>query len=130
MPGTVTPARGAPLLAALLAALAAGCASPGPRPVLALDPPVSAVAPGETVAFAATVSGSDEPVVWEVVEPGGGAIDERGRYTAPAREGTFHVTAWVGTPETLRTAEIRVRLSALARAAPEAQRGGRPPPFR
>jgi hypothetical protein len=51
-----------------------------------------------------------------VIEPEGGTIDEQGRYTAPDGEGTFHVTAWVGTAETLRTAEIRVRRAAIARA--------------
>jgi hypothetical protein len=124
MPGTDRPGR--PLAVALLALLAA-CASP-PRAVLAVDPAVTAVAPGEAVAFAAAVTGSDEPVVWEVVEPGGGSVDERGRYTAPAEEGTFHVRAWVGSLDTVRTSEVRVRRTAVAIARRSGP--GRPPPFR
>lgn len=116
MPGLPVPRLRAPIAAALLALVAGGCAAPGPRTTLRIDPPVAAIAPGETLAFAADVHGSDEPVVWEVVEADGGTIDERGKYTAPDGEGTFHVTAWVGTAETLRTAEVRVRRTAFARA--------------
>jgi hypothetical protein len=125
MPGFDRPRRR--LAAAALLALLVACASP-PRAVLAVDPAVTVVAPGVTVAFAATVTGSDEPVVWEVVEPGGGTVDERGRYTAPADEGTFHVRAWVGSLETLRTSEVRVRRTAVAIARRTGP--GRPPPFR
>jgi hypothetical protein len=125
MPGPPPIPRAA--IAAALAGLLAACASPGAPASIALDPPVAAVAPGETVAFTAAVAGSDEPVVWEVAEPGGGTVDETGSYTAPLAEGTFHVHAWVGTAETRRTAEIRVRRSAVADGPPAARppRAGR-----
>jgi hypothetical protein len=100
--------RPPPLLLAALLGLTA-CSSAREQVALAIDPAAPSVAAGETIRLHATVVGADdEPVVWSVVEEGGGTIDETGRYTAPALEGTFHVTAFVGNPDTARTVEIRV----------------------
>lgn len=59
-----------------------------------LEPSHARVAPGGTVAFRVQFRGAPrESVVWAVEEPGGGEIDGEGRYQAPSRPGTFHVTA-------------------------------------
>ena len=58
---------------------------------ITIDPPSAAIVPGETVRFTATVAGtSDRSVVWST---DGGSVDQSGLFTAPAAEGTFHVTA-------------------------------------
>lgn len=59
-----------------------------------LEPSAARVAPGGTVQFKATFKGvAREGIVWAVTEDGGGDVTPEGRYTAPARPGTYHVTA-------------------------------------
>lgn len=108
------------LLAALLSLASAACSStPDSSTRLTIDPPSAAVAPGDHVQFTATVAGpADEPVVWSVVEQGGGTIDERGAYTAPQVEGTFHVAAWVSSPSTVQTVEVQVTRSVVVTVTP------------
>jgi len=66
-------------------------------PLFALDPPGAQVAPGGTVVFSTASRGLGRNAVkWSVDEPGGGEIDQDGRYQAPARPGTYHVTAVSG----------------------------------
>jgi hypothetical protein len=63
-------------------------------PILAVEPASAQVSPGGAVTFTLAVKGlSRNSVKWSVDEPGGGEIDQDGRYLAPARSGTFHVTA-------------------------------------
>jgi hypothetical protein len=72
--------------------------------VVQTAPAEADVAPGGTFRFTAQVTGSaDSSVRWSVDEPNGGAIDASGLYTAPAVEGTFHVTA-EHSPTTATTA--------------------------
>lgn len=62
---------------------------------VAIQPPVVTMAPGESIPFVATVSGSsDVAVTWSVTEdvPNGG-VTPTGVYTAPANQGTYHVVA-------------------------------------
>jgi hypothetical protein len=53
--------------------------------------------PGQSLSFVAEVSGlapgQATAVSWSVREPGGGAIDSTGTYTAPGTSGTYHVVA-------------------------------------
>ncbi len=98
-------------LASLLIA-ACGGSSPGsssdtnPAPagqtvVVATAPVETSVVPGTSVRFTAQVTGTaDTTVKWSVDEAGGGTIDSAGVYTAPANEGTYHVTAEQGSPAT------------------------------
>jgi hypothetical protein len=59
-----------------------------------LEPGSARVAPGGGVTFTARLKGLPKGAVrWGVQEPGGGEITEEGRYTAPSRHGTYHVTA-------------------------------------
>lgn len=59
-----------------------------------VDPRTATVAAGAQATFAAQVTGSSNTsVTWSVVEPGGGAINPQGRYTAPQTAGTYHVRA-------------------------------------
>jgi len=63
-------------------------------PIFRLDPARVQLAPGATASFSATIKGLGRSTVkWTVDEPGGGQISEGGHYQAPARPGTFHVTA-------------------------------------
>lgn len=85
------------LLTGLCLALAAACSSAPPPPdgagiTVAISPATTTVAPGGTVAFSATVTGSAETrVTWSVREASGGSITAAGLYTAPPGAGTFHV---------------------------------------
>lgn len=59
-----------------------------------VQPPAAQVAPGGTVSFSATVTGTaDTVVVWDVVQAGGGTVTANGLYTAPGATGTFQVRA-------------------------------------
>ncbi|HET7784889.1 MAG TPA: hypothetical protein VFL36_02885 [Myxococcales bacterium] len=59
-----------------------------------VSPSMVAVVPGQTVRFAARVSGlADERVTWSVEEAGAGSMGPDGAYTAPATPGAVHVTA-------------------------------------
>jgi hypothetical protein len=67
---------------------------------------------GETVQFAATVTGTDNnQVTWSVQEgANGGSISAIGRYTAPNTAGTFHVVATsAADPSKSDTATVTVR---------------------
>ena len=99
------------LLALAVAALftaACGASSPAPSSeaapaagqtiVVATAPVETSVVPGTSVRFTAQVTGTaDTSVRWSVDEADGGTIDANGFYTAPAIEGTFHVTAEQGS---------------------------------
>ena len=112
------------LIALAVAALfmaACGGSSPAPSSeaapaagqtvVVATAPVETSVVPGTSVRFTAQVTGTaDTTVKWSVDEADGGTIDATGLYTAPAIEGTFHVTAEqasqvtaAGTPTTSAT---------------------------
>jgi hypothetical protein len=66
-----------------------------PQPAVAVAPAeVFGLAAGGAVQFGASVAGlPSDAVAWSVLEPGGGAIGQDGRYTAPGVEGTYHVLA-------------------------------------
>jgi hypothetical protein len=80
---------------AILAACSGGGGSSDPAALSAVEiQPASAdVFPGDSVRFSALAEGSAAPVVWSVVEAGGGTVDADGTYVAPDAEGTFHVVA-------------------------------------
>ena len=60
----------------------------------AVEPAQVQLAPGGSTTFTATMKGlARNTVTWQVEEPGGGEITPEGRYTAPARAGTYHVAA-------------------------------------
>lgn len=59
-----------------------------------VSPQAPEVELGETIAFTATVSGTDDTsVVWSVEEPDGGTIEPDGVYRAPDVPGVYHVVA-------------------------------------
>ena len=59
-----------------------------------LEPGNPRVAPGGAVSFTARIKGLSKGTVrWSVQEANGGSITEEGRYTAPDKPGTYHVTA-------------------------------------
>lgn len=58
-----------------------------------LDPGACRLSPGGQTRFTAHMKGLPRTVRWSVQEPGGGEITEGGEYTAPARPGTYHVSA-------------------------------------
>jgi len=59
-----------------------------------LEPSSARVAPGGIVQFRASFRGvAREGVIWAVTEDGGGEVSSDGRYIAPSRPGTYHVTA-------------------------------------
>jgi hypothetical protein len=63
-------------------------------PVLTLEPANAQVAAGATLGFSASLKGLPRgAVTWAVEENGGGEIGPDGRYQAPAKPGTYHVTA-------------------------------------
>jgi hypothetical protein len=65
--------------------------------VLALpsvEPAQVQLPPGGSTTFTAVMKGLPRnTVTWQVEETGGGEITPEGRYTAPARPGTYHVAA-------------------------------------
>ncbi len=76
--------------------------APPPKPfvpMLVLRPTGVALLPGATQAFQADLNypagahPPQQPVLWDVIEPGGGTITAAGLYTAPTRPGTYHVEA-------------------------------------
>ncbi len=83
----------------------------GQTVVVTTAPGETSITPGTAVRFTAQVTGTaDTTVRWSVDEADGGTIDATGLYTAPAIEGTFHVTAEqasqvtaAGTPTTSAT---------------------------
>lgn len=71
-----------------------------------VEPATVRLAPGGTVAFTAHFRGIAKGAVrWSIQENGGGEITEHGRYTAPDRRGTYHITA---------TSTVDAAMSALA----------------
>lgn len=60
---------------------------------VSLTPAKATTVPGGLLTFTAVLDGGYRPVDWSVVETDGGKITETGRYTAPARSGTFTVRA-------------------------------------
>jgi hypothetical protein len=63
-------------------------------PVPSLEPTSPQVPPGGSVTFTATMKGLPRNTVnWAIEEPNGGEIAEDGRYQAPTRPGSYHVTA-------------------------------------
>ena len=63
-------------------------------PVTSVEPASTQVRPGGSVTFSATMKGlARNTVTWGVEEANGGEIGEDGRYLAPAKPGTYHVTA-------------------------------------
>ena len=76
-------------------------ASDGQTVVVATAPVETSVVPGTSVRFTAQVTGTASTTVkWSVDEADGGTIDANGLYTAPAIEGTFHVTTEQASPVT------------------------------
>lgn len=96
---------------ALVGCLSAACSSPassastpgtpgptgpsGSSVVVQVSPTTARAAPGGSVPFTATVSGTTNALVsWTVREgAAGGAVDAAGLYVAPASTGIFHVVA-------------------------------------
>ena len=91
---------------AITALLTAACGGSSPAPssatvpaagqtvVVATAPVETSIVAGTSLRFTAQVTGTaDTTVRWSVDEADGGTIDATGLYTAPAIEGTFHVTA-------------------------------------
>jgi hypothetical protein len=63
-------------------------------PIITVEPDGALVAQGGAVTFSAALKGLPRQLLkWAVEEPGGGEIDQDGRYLAPARPGVYHVTA-------------------------------------
>lgn len=63
-------------------------------PIPSLEPAQVQVPPGGSVTFAAAMKGLPRnTVTWAVEEAEGGEITPDGQYQAPARRGTYHVTA-------------------------------------
>ena len=62
---------------------------------VAIRPDAATMAPGQSVSFSATVSGSpDTAVVWSMMEgSAGGTVSTEGLYTAPSATGVYHVVA-------------------------------------
>lgn len=85
------------------------------RPVISvvIQPETVSLSSNEQQPFTATVNGhSNRSVVWSVQETEAGTITENGLYTAPNREGTFHVVAASGADPVRRAiATVTVRAS-------------------
>src|SRR6266849_4633897 len=84
-------------LAGAIGGSGTGCGGAGQAPMLVsvvVSPRQASVVVGRTVSFTATVTGAPVTSVhWSVQETGGGNVDSRGYYTAPASPGTFHLVA-------------------------------------
>jgi hypothetical protein len=114
-----------PFLALVAVAASAGCngsTSPTERGAaqnveVRVSPEQAQVAAGNSVPFAATVTGTaNTSVVWAVVEAGGGTVSATGLYTAPSSAGTFHVTA-TSAADTTKAASATVTVTAPAAVA-------------
>ena len=63
-------------------------------PIIRVEPASAQVAQGGAVTFTAPLKGLPRQMLkWSVEETDGGEIDQDGRYLAPSRPGTYHVTA-------------------------------------
>src|SRR6266496_1018009 len=80
------------------------------------------VSPGDAAKFDALVTGSQNPVVWTVLEAAGGTIDGVGHYTAPLVEGDYHVVASLRAAPLSQAAQVHVkkRASTVVMIAPSA----------
>ncbi len=85
-------------------------------PTLSLRPTAVVLTRGASQAFQAEINYPPEvrylrqPVLWRVVEPGGGTLTPAGVYTAPATPGTYHVHAMRDDYPTLSaTATVTVK---------------------
>jgi hypothetical protein len=101
---------------------------PGTEPTqqgvrVAVSPASATVRSGETVGFEATVTGTETlQVSWEVEEgSAGGAVTADGIYSAPSREGTFHVRAVsVADPTKMARAAVTVKAPSTDEPPPPA----------
>ena len=80
-------------LAACRSAAVSGEGTPqGQTVVVEVFPSSAELAPGAQLQFTARVTGTaDTAVAWEVLTPGGGAIDATGLYTAPSTTGSYEI---------------------------------------
>jgi hypothetical protein len=95
---TLTAACGASSSGSSIAGPTGPTSPTGPAPtgiVVSLTPLSSQVAPGGSITFTASVTGSaDTGVTWSVQEgAAGGSVSASGVYRAPAAAGTYHVVA-------------------------------------
>lgn len=77
---------------------------------IGLAPEYAETRPGGKVQLKATVTGlANTAVTWTIAESGGGSITAAGLYTAPATEGTYHLTATAAADTTKKAyAAIKV----------------------
>lgn len=87
---------------------------------VAVSPSAATIAPGESVALIATVSGSAKTVTWSVAEgAAGGSVTESGTYTAPQTPGTYTVVATsIADPSKSAAASVTVQQPAPPPPAP------------
>jgi hypothetical protein len=100
------------ILAAVGLAACGGTASGTPTVVAVTVAPTSGtVAAGNTLQFAAKVTGSSNvAVTWSVQESGGGSVTAAGLYTAPGTAGTYHVVA-TSAADTTKSASAAVTVT-------------------
>lgn len=112
----------APALAGTYAVTATSVADPAKSatatvtvPVaISLAPEYAETRPGGSVQLRATVTGSaNTNVTWTITEAGGGSITPAGLYTAPATEGTYHLTA-TAAADTTKKAYATVKVTSGA----------------
>lgn len=110
---------------ALLLVLAS-CSADSVNSALGIDPAAASVPPAALVQFAAL--GAPPPLVWTVVESGGGTVSGAGLYTAPAcpTTGVFHVQVSVGgqTAQAAVTVAEAVRSVTVAPSTGTVEPGG------
>lgn len=83
-----------------------------PMPQVTISPAAVTLRPGETLTFAATVTGlANTGVTWTIEETGGGLINGAGFYTAPGAVGFYHVVA-TSTETTTVTASSTITVTA------------------
>jgi hypothetical protein len=83
-----------------------------PEPQVKIRPDHIVISTGEAFKFGFDLSGRlDSPLLWKVVEQGGGTIDQTGEYVAPATSGYFHVETRLspGKPGSLATVKVAER---------------------
>jgi hypothetical protein len=87
-----------------------GAVTEGPAIRVEIAPGFARVSPNGTVAFTAAVARAAEPSVqWNLAEARAGAITSAGLYTAPPREGVFHLVARsVADPSAMAEVAIEV----------------------
>ena len=75
-----------------------------------IEPSALTLAPGSICTFTVRMRGlARNTVTWALEEPEGGVVSTDGQYTAPARSGTYHVTATSTLdPTVTATATVRV----------------------